>query len=136
MLEVPLFNDLLEIANMLLEKYSTFLPALNDINENEWCINIVNVPLSFTPLTDDKKITSIKIDNKDKYILCSFCSRIDGYAKESWVKKSPLYVYALFYNGEYTGDVFLTRKEAISFAKEVVEELVSEGFTLEYSDCD
>lgn len=39
------------------------------------------------------------------------------------VKRSPVYIYTVFYNGEYTGDIFNTRKEAMSCALDIKEEL-------------
>jgi hypothetical protein len=113
------YNDLLDLADLLFTQFPTFLQTLNDIKTDEYRIDIPGIPLVFTPLTGEP----ILIIDSVKYVFASigdgFCS---GYVKQKWTKKAPI-VYPVFNNGTYTGKVYLKRKEALAGGREIYEEL-------------
>jgi len=125
-----IFNDLLELADKLLWKFPTFIPVLNDLKPQEISIDVPNIPIFFVPLTNVNYVTNITFDRK-KYVLAIVNNSITGYVKQKWVKMSPQVVYPVFYNGQYTGDVFLNRKEAIYCALDIKEELRLECVTFD-----
>jgi hypothetical protein len=117
------YDNLNEIVELLLEHFNIFLPAQNEIDGDEWTIDIPDIPISFILLDSDNSVTI----NRQKYVfaatgpLISGEYLITGYFKQQWVKRSPIIVYPVFYDGEYDGEFYLTKKEREERARELVE---------------
>jgi hypothetical protein len=93
-----ILDDLLELADKLLWIFPTFIPVLNDLKPKEISIDVPTIPIYFVPLTNVNCITNITYD-RQKYVFAIVNNSITGSAKQKMVKRSPIFVYPVFYNG-------------------------------------
>jgi hypothetical protein len=129
-LELDVYDDLLELVDVIFKAYPTFLISYNDCNQDQISIQVPPIPFYVIPLTEDDDIT-FTINNTiyvPAYVGNSIHKYLQGYMKQSWIEDSPIIVYPVFLNGEYTGYVFFNITEAVCCASNIKNQLLSKGY--------